>query len=111
MKFAFIFALGVVVAGLAGQPVLAQRHAFDRPVTSPYLQLLEPRGDTFAGTYFRRVLPELEWRQRTQSLAQGLERLEGQLMANRQFMQSATSGLRPTGHVASFGPNSRYFPR
>jgi hypothetical protein len=85
--------------------------AYERPKTSPYLNLLNRNsGNSFAFDYLQRTKPEVELRKAASTSSQNLNRLQGQV--NKQFRelkQSGSSGLEGTGHTTGFMNHGRYF--
>lgn len=77
-----------------------------RPVTSPYLNLLD-RNRGIGSNYYRRVRPELEFRQNDARLSRSLNALRRQQLATQVQIRSQLSG---TGHRTSFLNLGGYFP-
>lgn len=107
--------LGVLVAGsdaaLAQAPPGLSRprlRPWERPTTSPYLNLLGTGPGSFEFQYFRRVRPELEFRRANTQLQRSVEDLQRQIDVQRQQLQVG-SGLGPTGHQTSFLNLGGYF--
>ena len=91
---------------------------YDRPVVSPYMNLLNRgNGNSFEFDYFRRVRPEIDLRRSTAVNKQQLQHVEQQLQrveqeVNGQFRalgrnQSLSFGA--TGHTTGFMTHGRYF--
>jgi hypothetical protein len=76
----------------------------NRPVTSPYLNLIGNQG--FAFQYFRRTVPEVEFRNTDTVLEGSVTQLRNELQLDQQALSSA---LRETGHKTSFMQYSRYY--
>ena len=99
------------VAQLPG-PIRSSRApvpAYERPAISPYLNLLD-RSRNFESNYFLRVRPEVQLRQADARLRQSVGGLNRRLDEQQRELQSATSGLTPTGHTTSFLNYGGYFP-
>jgi hypothetical protein len=80
-----------------------------RPVTSPYLNLLDPAGRGLAFNYYRRVRPELEFRRADERLSRSVHGLERQI-PGEENRPTGQTGLSPTGHAATFMNSGGYFP-
>lgn len=81
--------------------------ADQRPAISPYYDLLNRGNRSFEFQYFRRVRPDVEFRQAENRLRQNLNSLSKRV--DRPRDQSETSMLGTTGHAASFNTHRRYF--
>ncbi len=89
-----------------------------RPVTSPYLNLLNRGNNNFSSpgmNYYRNVRPEQEWRQGLQDQDRALQSL-AQQFSNSRNAASNTAGARSmrsavntTGHSTSFRNSGAYF--
>ena len=84
---------------------------YDRPVVSPYMNLLNRgSGNSFEFDYFRRVRPEIDLRRSAAANKQQLQHVEQQ--ANDQFRElerNHSSLLGETGHTTGFMTHGRYF--
>ena len=83
--------------------------AADRPTISPYIDLVN-QGNNNTGVgfqYFRRVRPDVEFRQAENNLRQNLKSLSKSV--NESKTQSESSMLGTTGHAASFMTHGKYF--
>ena len=104
------FLLGPAEFAAAQRPSRNERpavKAFQRPTTSPYLNLLGGGRGSFEFEYFRRVRPELEFRRTGAQLTQSVRNLQRQLDQRRG--QESRSGLGTTGHRTSFLNYSGYY--
>lgn len=114
----FIAIVLMVQAGLCDSAnAQARPRAATRPKISPYLDLTQQgfgnngsnnniNGDvTFQ--YFRRVRPDVEFRNAENKLRQNLKSLANNVKMSK--TQSRTSLLGTTGHAASFNTQGRYF--
>ena len=101
----------IVQAGLcASVQAQARARAADRPKISPYLDLVNQGNNNNGGVgfqYFRRVRPDVEFRQAENKIRQNLKSLSKQVKESQ--TQSETSMLGTTGHAASFNTQGRYF--
>ena len=89
-----------------------QVRAYERPKTSPYLNLLNGSnsGNSFEFNYLQRTRPEIDLRRAAGASRQNLARLEGQVNQQvRDLRQSQTSTLDTTGHHTGFMTHHRYF--
>ena len=97
------------------EPVYAQRpsglsrprvSAYNRPATSPYLDLLPGNrgGRSFTSQYFRQVRPEFEFRRANARFGRSIQDL-----GQQQRTLNRLSGLSPTGHTTSFLNYRGYF--
>jgi len=106
----FVTLILLVQAGLcASVHAQARPRAADRPKISPYLDLVQ-QGNNNGGVgfqYFRRVRPDVEFRQAENKLRQNLKSLSKSV--NESKIQSESSMLGTTGHAASFNTQGRYF--
>ena len=93
----------------AAGPSLRVRLPGRRPVTSPYLNLLAGNGRSFAFNYFRRVQPEVEFRQADALTSRSLQNLRREVRQVRRRDEQLLR-LGPTGHGAAFMDLSSYFP-
>lgn len=82
----------------------------NRPVTSPYLNLLRNRNQSPALNYYRSYLPETEFRNFDRQASTSLYGLKQDLDRTRVLPQAETSVLGTTGHPTSFGNTGNYFP-
>jgi len=85
-----------------------------KPVTSPYLNLLN-QGDINRGgvgfQYFQRVQPEIEFRQSDNLMRNSIDNLQQQVNDQQLLLDQATSSqLTPTGHTTQFFSFGNYFP-
>jgi len=107
----FVTLILLVQAGLcASVHAQARPRAADRPKISPYLDLVEQGNNNNGGVgfqYFRRVRPDVEFRQAENKLRQDLKSLSKSV--NESKIQSESSMLGTTGHAASFNTQGRYF--
>ena len=85
------------------------RQAARRPVTSPYLYLLENNGSSLSFNYFRKVRPEVEFRRSDARLNRSIRRLKQRVEVNERT-QRRQSQLGTTGHRATFLSRGNYFP-
>lgn len=110
LAVAGVFAVspGVAEAQL-GPPPLTRS---PRPVTSPYLNLLATDDpDAQAFQYYRRVRPEMEFRQAAERQGTAIRGLQRELddVRRGELMQSPTSALGATGHPTQFMNLGGYF--
>ncbi|MGH7929207.1 MAG: hypothetical protein ACREQV_15575 [Candidatus Binatia bacterium] len=100
-------------AAEAQRPSIAgQRRAvlpYQRPVTSPYLNLLDPSRGSFELRYFRDVRPELEFRSANALQFQSLDRLEERVERQDERIGEIRRTIGPTGHSTSFLSFGNYF--
>ena len=117
MKTARFIALVLLIqwgfcASAHAQPrgrVTYRPRAADRPTISPYIDLVN-QGNNNTGVgfqYFRRVRPDVEFRQAENNLRQNLKSLSKSV--NESKTQSESSMLGTTGHAASFMTHGKYF--
>jgi hypothetical protein len=71
----------------------------NRPVTSPYLNLLGNQNQGFTFQYFRRVEPEVEFRDADTQLGQAVGQLRNEMRLEKRALSST---LRETGHRTTF---------
>lgn len=104
--------------GLSAQGPSLKRS--QRPVTSPYLNLLNRGNNNFSDpglNYYRNVRPEQEWRQGLQNQDKQLQSLAQQFNKARSAATDAAaaksirSTLNSTGHSTSFQNRGGYFGR
>ena len=112
----------VTILSLSGT-LLAQGPSLkrsQRPVTSPYLNLLNRGNNNFSDpglNYYRNVRPEQEWRQGLQKQDKELQSLAQQFNKARSAASDAAAGksirstLNTTGHSTSFQNSGGYFGR
>ena len=110
---AIVVGLGLVQHAAAQGPSAARSSVIlspsVRPVTSPYLNLLEDDGRGFVLNYYRRVRPELEFRRADDRINRSVSRLEQRV--DRTSERTKTDGRPvPTGHRATFMNLGNYFP-
>jgi len=82
-----------------------------RPVTSPYLNLIggRPSGN-FAFEYYRRVRPEMEFRRNDTQFSQSLQTLQVEVDQQRATTEeSIVPNIGPTGHQTYFMNYGRYY--
>ena len=107
----FIAFVLLVQAGLcAAVHAQARPRSADRPKISPYLDLVNQGNNNNGGVgfqYFRRVRPDVEFRQAENNLRQNLKSLSKSV--NESKTQSESSMLGTTGHAASFMTHGKYF--
>jgi len=102
--------LGVLAhAQLPRRPSPSSRfHVNSRPTISPYYDLIERSNNrSFGFQYFRRVRPEVEFRQAENRFQQNLNSLSKRV--NESSTRSEPSMLGTTGHAASFLTHGKYF--
>jgi hypothetical protein len=107
-------AAAAVGMGWAGEPGVSPAQAqgytrpttnpFNRPVYSPYLNLLR-RGNSFTQNYYGLVRPQLEFQQDINRLNQQLTTVERQVATQ----EEAPSELPVTGHPTVFLNYAQYF--
>jgi hypothetical protein len=85
--------------------------AFRRPTTSPYLNLLDNNGRGIGFNYYRRVKPEIEFREAYERQYQSIRKLDRRLEQQELRLQSLNSQLGTTGHTTSFMSYGSYFGR
>ena len=88
----------------------ARPRAADRPKISPYLDLVNQGNNNNGGAgfqYFRRIRPDVEFRQAENKLRQNVQSLSKSVKDSK--IQSEKSMLGTTGHAASFNTHGRYF--
>jgi len=105
--------------GLSAQGPSLKRS--QRPVTSPYLNLLNRGNNNFFSdpglNYYRNVRPEQEWRQGLQNQDKELQSLAQEFNKARSAASDAAasksirSTLNTTGHSTSFQNSGGYFRR
>lgn len=100
--------------GRTGAPSMRRS---SKPVTSPYLNLLNNgngngNGNGVGFNYFQRVKPEQEFRAADQQLGQGLNAVQKQVNSQQQMLlrQSNASNLTQSGHATSFFSLGNYYP-
>ncbi len=107
-----------VSGGLSAQGPSLKRS--ERPVTSPYLNLLNRGNNNFSDpglNYYRNVRPEQEWRQGLQKQDKELQSLSQRFSQSQtaasdaQAAKSIRSTLTTTGHPTSFQNSGGYFGR
>ena len=107
----FIVLVLLVQSGLcAAVHAQARPRAADRPKISPYLDLVQQGNNNNGGVgfqYFRRVRPDVEFRQAENNLRQNVKSLSKSV--NDSKTQSESSMLGTTGHAATFMTHERYF--
>ena len=83
---------------------------YNRPATSPYLDLLAGNraGRSFATQYYRQVRPELEFRQATTQLSASVRQLQSQTVEQQAFNRGLSEIIR-TGHRTSFLNYGQYY--
>ncbi len=80
-----------------------------RSTTSPYLNLLDTRnGDAF--NYYRRVLPEREFRRANTRIENSIRDINRQLLTPPEPPRERVGSIGTTGHPTSFRSLSTYFP-
>ena len=90
------------------QPPVRRPRAAERPRISPYIDLVQDNNNRdIAFQYFRRVRPDVEFRQAENDLRQNLKSLSKSIDDSK--TQSESSMLGTTGHAASFMTHHRYF--
>lgn len=107
--------IAVVLLVMAGQcetsHAQARPRAAVRPKISPYLDLTQQGNNNTGGgvgfQYYRRVRPDVEFRQAENNLRQNLKSLTKSVKESK--IQSESSMLGTTGHAASFNTHRRYF--
>jgi len=112
MKTARLIAMVLMIqAGLcATSHAQARPRAAVRPKISPYLDLTQQGNNNNGGVgfqYFRRVRPDVEFRNAENKLLQNQKSLAKQV--NESQIQSEASMLGSTGHAASFMTHGKYF--
>ena len=113
-----VLSLGGIDAAIAQGPSLTRPRVrpYERPTTSPYLNLLQNNGRGVGFNYFRFVRPEVEFRQADSQFRRDQIDLQRQINQNRRDLQNqadaeqaAQSQLSPSGRAASFMTHQRYF--
>lgn len=92
----------------AGGPSLQRNN---RPTTSPYLFLADPRSSP-AANYFRQVRPEQQFRAANRRQSQQIRGLNREIQQTQtELKQAINSQARPTGHSTNFFQYGSYFRR
>ena len=83
----------------------------NRPVISPYLNLLRPNAGPLPN-YHTWVRPQLEQQEFNDQQTRQVQSLQRQVMSNRMGgdRNTGSSGLRPTGHGSTFMNYSHFYP-
>lgn len=104
------------VAQRRGRYTRPRLRAYQRPALNPYMDLLSnQRGSTgnrsFGFEYFRRVRPELQLRRQDAILQESVQRLNTELIQQRQQLQQRRAGsqMSGTGHTTYFMNYSGYY--
>ena len=109
-----IVMLGILPVAAQAQPLSRYRSVLDRrisrPTISPYLNLLRRNGGGIGFQYYRRVLPEREFRAANRQQSQALRNLNRQVeQINQPTSKSLGGGLGTTGHSTTFQNYGGYF--
>lgn len=97
--------------GTAGPgPASGSRRKLTRnntPVLSPWMATIPGFANSPAGLYFIGTLPQMEQTRNQVQTQQGFQAVQTQVV---QVQNDFKSGLRATGHSATFGNRGGYFP-
>jgi hypothetical protein len=101
--------LVLLVAGEAAQAQVGRPPMqYRRPVTSPYLDLVNP-ARSFEFEYFRRLRPEVDLRQGERDLVRAVEDLNRRITPPPVVPTERIRSIGTTGHPTQFRSLSTYF--